>query len=765
MLIYPQSCNTMTAPYFPALPDIMTPKTFKLTTLTLLLTAFPAFAEDGEPAQTDSNTALAEVVVTGQNRSTRTENQNSYTTSAMRTTTGLALSPKETPQSVSVVTQTQLNDENITTLDEAMRRTTGINVSRDGGMVRFQSRGFWVNNIEEDGIATSLPGSSGNVVREAFATTDLAVYDHIEVVRGATGLTQNNGEPGGTINAVRKKPTSKFQADGDISINHRGSVRTTADVSGSLNEAQTVRGRVLGLLEHRESFRDRVDGNKGLIYGVMDFQPSENDLVTVGGLYQHSNDTPEIYGVPMGVGGGEAGLSRDTYLGMDWNNLRQKKTNLFAEWEHYFNDDWKLNAKANYLRNQSDRKTGYIGSSSTAYTGLSYGDLLTHNGSLRYKNENKQYNFELKLNGKYQLLGRSHDLFAGYSYTYQRSHSHRRDFASSTQLDPYTFDGTGIAEPDWYRDNPRYEMFYGTKQIANAFHLGTRFNPTDKLHIIGGTRYTRYKQSGYTDWSIFNYAPDSDPTTVSRLNKSRFTPYFGITYDLTPHQSLYASYTSIYKPVSTTDKQGKMLKPELGDNYEIGWKTAWFDNKLNTSLALFQINHKNRSVQIYDDADARYYNQDIGKVRSRGFEAEVSGRLTENWALFAGYTFNRSKYLEQGRATATMATGMNFSKHTPVHMLRLYTHYRLPFDGGKWALGGGVSVQSKTDSLYGVKQGGYAVWNANAQYRPNKHMEFGLTVDNLTDKRYYENNRVRTLGINNFYGEPRTVTAKFAWKF
>lgn len=140
----------------------------------------------------------------------------SYTTAAMRTTTGLSLAPQETPQSVSVVTQTQLDERGITTMQDALKTTTGINVIPDAGRWRFQSRGFYVDKIEEDGIASTVPGAAGNPYNDPQSMSDLAIYDHIEVVRGATGLTQSNGEPGGTINAVRKKPTAATQASASL---------------------------------------------------------------------------------------------------------------------------------------------------------------------------------------------------------------------------------------------------------------------------------------------------------------------------------------------------------------------------------------------------------------------------------------------------------------------------------------------------------------------------------------------------------------------
>lgn len=132
---------------------------------------------------------LETVEVTGVSRSTTTENSDSYTSSAMRTTTGLALSQKETPQSVSVITKKQLDDQNITTMEDALRTTTGVNVLPDSGRWRYQSRGFYIDQIEEDGIASTVPGSSTNPYNDPQSMSDLGIYDHIEVVRGPTGLT------------------------------------------------------------------------------------------------------------------------------------------------------------------------------------------------------------------------------------------------------------------------------------------------------------------------------------------------------------------------------------------------------------------------------------------------------------------------------------------------------------------------------------------------------------------------------------------------
>mgnify|MGYP003095009494 FL=1 len=138
----------------------------------------------------------------------------------------------------------------------------------DSGLqTRFLSRGFYVDQIAEDNITTNVGGRSGYTAKiDVIPSTDLAVYDHIEVVRGATGLTQSNSEPGGTINLIRKRPTEKFQHLGELTTDQRGSIRTMLDISGPMNTEKSVRGRLVGVDEKTNSFKDNVKSRKKLIY-------------------------------------------------------------------------------------------------------------------------------------------------------------------------------------------------------------------------------------------------------------------------------------------------------------------------------------------------------------------------------------------------------------------------------------------------------------------------------------------------------------------
>ena len=730
-----------------------------LKTLALIAAALPyaAFAEDvPQPVLTSE---LQTVNVTGKNRSTRTENRDSYTTSAMRTTTGLALSPKETPQSVSVITKTQISEQGITNLADALKTTTGVNVIRDTGIPRFQSRGFYIDQIEEDGISSTVPGAINNPMYDAQSMNDIAVYDHIEVVRGATGLTQANGEPGGTVNAVRKRPTGERIIQSEAQIDRFGKVRTTGDFSGRLNDEGTLRGRAVVALERDKNFKDRVKDGNATLYGVMDASVGDNTKITWGGLYQRKHTKPDDWGVALN-------LPRDTYLGYNWNKGVYDKANAFAEVEHYFNDNWRYTGKLDYNYNENTKKNSGIYNTSTSYAGYTPGSTLTSGWLSRYDNDEKQLTFKNNLNGKFEIAGVPQEIFTEYTYTHTKNNGSRRQYNPRVSFDPMTFTGNEIAEPaDWYATP--YQMYWEThsKRTTHALLLGFRFNMLkEKLHIMAGTRWNHIKSKYITDYFYTDGSIDNDPDSVTDRKTVRFNPYFAVTYDLTPNQSLYASYTSIFKPNSNQRKDKSYLDPVTGANYEIGWKGEWFDRKLNTSFALFDIEQKNRAVQVWDTADQKWYWEPVGKVRSRGIEAEISGNLSEDWKLFAGYTFNRSKYLE-AESKGTVPAGTNFSLHTPKHMLRLHTSYNLPFGGKKWTIGGGVTAQSKTASLYGVKRGGHAVFNANIDYQASKNLKLALISTNLFNRYYYENNKVSSKGANNYYGEPRNVMFKVNYKF
>lgn len=181
----------------------------------LLATVATAQAQTSSGPTTGNPTtaALPEVKVTDEANSAATEGSGQYT--AREVSVGkLQQAPRETPQSLSVVTRQQLDDRNLTKVEDAIKLSTGMTVTRfdgAGNYNTFQARGFDLGSIQLDGV----PIPQGN-----YSTLDTAMYDRIEVLRGPAGLLQGASEPGGTVNLVRKRAPAKLAIGADAAVGY-----------------------------------------------------------------------------------------------------------------------------------------------------------------------------------------------------------------------------------------------------------------------------------------------------------------------------------------------------------------------------------------------------------------------------------------------------------------------------------------------------------------------------------------------------------------
>jgi outer membrane receptor for ferric coprogen and ferric-rhodotorulic acid len=180
------------------------------------------------------------------------------------------------------------------------------------------------------------------------------------------------------------------------------------------------------------------------------------------------------------------------------------------------------------------------------------------------------------------------------------------------------------------------------------------------------------------------------------------TPYGGVIYAFDKRWSGYASVSDIFQPQNQRTADGALLDPLKGRNLEVGLKGELFDGKVNTSLALFRIEQRNRAeldlVNTCTSGTECYFS--AGKVRSEGLDAEISGEVAPGWQLFAGYTLNNFKYLEQ-----TSNAGVMFaSTYSPRHMLRAWSDYRLSGALQKWSVGGGVNFQTDAEHHGGARR-------------------------------------------------------------
>jgi len=238
-------------------------------------------------------------------------------------------------------------------------------------------------------------------------------------------------------------------------------------------------------------------------------------------------------------------------------------------------------------------------------------------------------------------------------------------------------------------------------------------------------------------------------------------PYGGIVYDLTDNTSVYASYTEIYKMQSTYSVDNKLLEPTTGSNYEVGVKSELFDGRLNTAVAVFQVDQTGLP-QVVPEAgrvcgptrDARCYTEGA-KVRNRGFDAEVSGELMPGWNASMGYTYSHPKYVAGASKGDTYGT-----ENSPQRLFKAATTYQLPGGFDQWRVGANLYHQSKL-YLNDITQSAYNLVDLNANFRIDQNLSVQLNLNNVFDEKYYT--AIFSQDTGNYYGEPRNfaVTLRY----
>ncbi len=252
--------------------------------LLISLTTASSLAVAADVIELDESKITAETAgVAGQ---ATTEGTRSYTTGSMSTSAGLPLSIRETPQSVSVITRQRIEDQGLNNLDDVVKAAPGVTLRRTGSDRReYLARGFRIDNLMYDG----LPTTAGTFTLDTLSATDLAIYDRIEVVRGATGLMTGAGDPSATLNLVRKRPTATPQASVTTSAGSWDRYRTEIDVSNKLNDSGTLRGRAVAAYEDNDSFIDVRGTKRQTFYGILEGDLSDATTFTIGASKQRED--------------------------------------------------------------------------------------------------------------------------------------------------------------------------------------------------------------------------------------------------------------------------------------------------------------------------------------------------------------------------------------------------------------------------------------------------------------------------------------------
>jgi outer membrane receptor for ferric coprogen and ferric-rhodotorulic acid len=690
-----------------------------------LLTVIQAHAQTASDATDD-----AAIVVTGANE-----------------TTGLSLSSRETPQSVTVIDNLRMQEQGMFDISEVMEQVVGIQSNRTSALgtdgTNYVARGFAVQNYLVDGVArpTNLYGFTED-------TADLIAYERVEVIRGSAGLMTGTGQPSAAINMIRKRPGTTLRTSGALTAGSWGLRRVEGDVGGALTSDGRIRARVAGAWQENDTFIDREHVNRQALYGVIEADLTADTRLTAGVEYQNfTNKGASRGGVPLYfTDGTETDFARSTNTGANWSDFRRKSTNLSASLVHDFGADWRLQIDGEHKSGSYDETIGYFyGASIDRATGA--GGYLY---SARWASDLKLDAVYANLRGAFEAFGQTQHVALTFSHAQFKDNSPAMPGwwsggAYYRPVNAFDIFATGdVDKPDLEEIGGRSSDKIETDAIAGV----ARLKPFKPLSLIAGGRITWWKQDSYAQDAAGNGS-----WTPGVREKAVVTPYAGIVLDLTKTISAYVSYASVFEPHTERTVDGDILAPLEGNTYELGLKADFFDGRLSGSAAIFKMKQDNYALAdgsgIYAPDGSTAYHA-VSGLKSSGFELEVNGELLPGWRIAGGFA----------NARAEDRDGLRQLVQIPKNSFKMFTTYKLPGKLDGLTVGGNLRWQSKgmteyagpNDQIY--TQNSLTLVDLLASYRFSPRLSLAVHLDNLFDKTYYSGLNV----ASSRYGAPRNFT-------
>lgn len=712
-------------------------------TVALLATVFsaPVFAQENSQSKSESSTPVAslEVVDAVNERiydAITTEKTRDYSSFASTVGTKRPAALREIPQSITVITNEQIKDRSVNTLDQLATQTPGLRVlANDDGRSSIYARGYEYSEYNIDGLPAQMASIMGTL-------PNLIAFDRVEIMRGPSGLFDSSGEMGGIINFVRKRPTKEFS--GSIGAGYGTSKRYNidGDISGSLNTSGTVRGRLIAQTNGASYEPAEKNNRNETIYAALDWDLTPDTTMGLGYLYQRRNLAPDN-GYPAYENGALLSLPQKNYVGADWNKFKSESHDFFADLKHYFDNGGHAKLGMRYSDREADFNYIFAGSP------LNAKNQTTVSGSARDLSQ-KSFAIDASYSQPFDLGKTHNDFVVGADYNQFKTNDASGRYAakkllSLSEFTSYPYQNIlGQAKPSL------------TKQSEAGVYGKLVLRPLDALSLIVGGRVGHYNTE-------FNDPNAKNKVVTGSRSGTTFTGYGGVVVDFLPNQSLYASYSMLHIPQTEVDLNKEIIKPRKGTQMEFGYKGSFNNDALNIRLSVYQLNDKNAAAASALDQN---YFVALGERKIRGFEAEVSGNITDKWRVHAGYS-----YIDTDIEVAGSGNTEAIFNLMPRHSGNLWTTYDIT---EKFTVGMGVNAMSPMKFLASRKVGkntiqgwikgaGYATYDLMAAYAVTPKLKVQVNVNNLFNRHYYA--RVGQFHTFNIPGKERNVFASVRYSF
>ena len=649
---------------------------------------------------------------------------------------------RDVPQSIQVIPQEVLEDQQVIRLNDALRNVSGVTpAGNDPRGQRFNVRGFNDTAQLRDGFRISSVGGQN------IGFQELANVEQIEVLKGPASILFGAVEPGGVINLVSEQPLREPFYELGFRLGNRGLLEPSLDFSGPLTEDGHLLYRLNALYRNENSFRDfNTDIERFFIAPTIGWQISDRTDLTLS-LEYSDDQRPTDFGL-VADGDGVLDIPFDRNLGEPEDRLTAEFLRTGYRFEHRFSDNWKIRNGFNYI-NYDEQFTS---------AGLNLtGGVVGPNGELfrnfqAFGSQQDIYELQTNVVGEFTTGSIEHTLLAGIDL-----------FRRDVEDDPLQVDFTPLpplnvfdpvynqtARPDF--DSLPSVFENETRTDLLGVYLQDQVSFSDNLKLLAGFRYEAFEQNTTSSSTFF---PITSPET--RQTGDAFSPRMGLVYQPVEDVALFASYSRSFSPNTGTTIDGDILEPEEGEQFEVGVKAELLGDLLSINLAYFDITLQN--VQTVDPNNL-FSSVATGEERSQGVELDVIGEILPGWNLVANYAYIDARITEDN-------TGLEGNRrfNVPNHNFNVWTTYDIqdgPLEGLGFGLGFNFVSERFGDNANSYELDSYFLTNASISYRRD-NWRAGLNIRNLFDVDYIESTPGNRLAA--YPGEEFTITGSFSIEF
>lgn len=580
----------------------------------------------------------------------------------------------KTPQSVSVVTRDQMDIQDVQSVAQALRYTSGINPEQRGtntdSLEYLYARGFLIDEFW-NGLRT--PGPAGGFGYNV-TSFDPYMFERIELLHGPASVLYGQGSPGGTVNLVSKAPTSEPLHEVGIQTGSYGRVQGFFDFSGPIDQDGKLLYRLTADGFNTGTQTDYVNQQRVSIAPTITWRPTADTSLTVYANYQADPEAGIYNSIPIN---GAVGISRSFYPGEPtFDSFRKTQESIGYELKHRLNDTWSFKQSYRFLHNSQTVK--YVGNNGFAADGLT----LSRTPYLNYGTLNS-HTVDNQATAKFNTGVLSHQLTFGLDYqNLQFDHT----FLGSLSSTP----GLNVSHPQYGQTIPYPTFMYATSGGQSIKQLGVYAQDqvdVGKWSFLLGLR---------EDWANETFDPYKAGTAATDQSNRAFTWRLGGVYRFDNGIAPYASYAKSFQPQVGTDYYGKVFAPKTGEQYEVGIKYQPTGYNSFITVAAFHLDQNN--VQTTDPVHSGF-SVVTGQVRSQGIEVEGHASLTNNLQLIASYT-----YTDLSNTKSTTASLNKVPVGIPRHTASLWADYTMSggllngaqFGGGVRYIGGSYGNTANT---------------------------------------------------------------------